>query len=167
MLCALTDYSQKSKYNMVQQTQVLSDVSTLATTNPAVAIADLQVSAVLQLLPAFLLPPLLLLLLLMFMACSYLSIVKQQEAATASSGQNAIIFCISGALVLAGSAITQALGIGWYMTLLAVMYLTAASLALGQILYVRSSSSGMTALSLLIKSRKGQAMPDNAETRRL
>lgn len=65
---------------------------------------------------------------------SYLSIVKQKEAATASSGQNAIIFVISGVLVLAGSAIAHALGMGWYMTILAVVHLIAASLALGQIL---------------------------------
>jgi hypothetical protein len=80
--------------------------------------------------------------------CSYLSIVKQQEAATASSGQNAINFLISGVLVLAGSVISQALGLGWYMTMLASMHLVAALLALGQILLVRSGCSCVPALSL-------------------
>lgn len=69
---------------------------------------------------------------------SYLSIVKQQEAATASSGQNAIIFVISGVLVLAGSALAHALGLGWYMSILAAIHLTAASLALGQILIAKA-----------------------------
>lgn len=80
-------------------------------------------------------PPLHLLLLpVCCCANSYLSIVKQKEAATASSGQNAIIFVISGVLVLAGSAIAHALGMGWYMTILAVLYITASALALRQIL---------------------------------
>lgn len=70
--------------------------------------------------------------------CSYLSIVKQQEAATASSGQNAIIFVISGVLVLAGSAITNALGLGWYMTMLAAIHFAVAVVALWQILRVRA-----------------------------
>lgn len=69
---------------------------------------------------------------------SYLSIVKQQEAATASSGQNALIFVISGVLVLAGSAIAHALGLGVYMTNLAAIHLTAGSLALGQILLAKA-----------------------------
>lgn len=67
-------------------------------------------------------------------ANSYLSIVKQKEAATASSGQNAIIFVISGILVLAGSAIAHALGMGWYMTILVTLHIIASALALSQII---------------------------------
>jgi hypothetical protein len=68
---------------------------------------------------------------------SYLSIVKQKEAATASSGQNALMFVSSGVLVLAGSAMANALGMGWYMTIMAAIYFTAAASALVQILLAK------------------------------
>lgn len=81
-------------------------------------------------------------------AYSYLSIVKQKEAATASSGQNAIIFVISGILVLAGSAIAHALGMGWYMTILATLHIIASALALSQIMVEK-----------VCQSRLQQALP--------
>jgi MFS family permease len=64
---------------------------------------------------------------------SYLSIVKQKEAGTASSGQNTIIFVTSGVLVFVGSAITHTVGLGWYMTALAALDLVALVLSQGQI----------------------------------
>lgn len=63
----------------------------------------------------------------------YLSIVKQKEAGSASSGQNTIMFVVTGTVVLAGSAITRALGIGWYMTVAAVLHVAAAAAATWQI----------------------------------
>jgi MFS family permease len=87
------------------------------------------------LLPCLLLPSLLLLQLLVglfivgFSMCiyfpafmGYLTIIKQKNASAASSGQNAIMFSVTGTLVLAGAAITHALGINWYMTVLAVLH---------------------------------------------
>ena len=75
----------------------------------------------------------------MYCCCpnSYLSIVKQKEAATASSGQNALMFISSGVLVLAGSAMANALGMGWYMTVMAAIYFTAAASALAQIVLAK------------------------------
>lgn len=68
----------------------------------------------------------------------YLSIVKQKEAGTASSGQNALVFITCGVLVLAGSALTRALGLGWYLTALAGLHVTCAVLATWQILQVKA-----------------------------
>lgn len=69
---------------------------------------------------------------------SYLSIVKQKEAGTASSGQNAIIFVTSGVLVFVGSAVTHGVGLGWYMTALAALDLVTLVLSQGQILMAKA-----------------------------
>lgn len=69
----------------------------------------------------------------------YLSCVKQHQASTASSGQNALLFVISGALVLAGSAISGSIGIGWYCTIMAILHFSFAVLAQVQIGRVRNA----------------------------
>lgn len=73
----------------------------------------------------------------------YLSIVKQKEAGSASSGQNAIMFVVTGTLVLAGAAITRALGIGWFMTVAAVVHVIFAAAALWQIVVVKRRQQEM------------------------
>jgi hypothetical protein len=47
------------------------------------------------------------------------------------------MFVSSGVLVLAGSAMANALGMGWYMTVMAAIYFTAAASALVQILLAK------------------------------
>lgn len=67
----------------------------------------------------------------------YLTCVKQHQASTASSGQNALIFVVSGALVLAGSAISGSIGIGWYCTIMAALHFGFAVTAQLQTVHVR------------------------------
>eukprot|EP00878_Enallax_costatus_P034985 GHUV01038938.1.p1 GENE.GHUV01038938.1~~GHUV01038938.1.p1 ORF type:complete len:263 (+),score=26.04 GHUV01038938.1:517-1305(+) len=67
----------------------------------------------------------------------YLSCVKQHQASTASSGQNALLFVISGALVMAGSAISGSIGIGWYCSIMACLHFSFAVIAQVQISRVR------------------------------
>lgn len=67
----------------------------------------------------------------------YLSIVKQKEAGSAASGQNTVNFVVTGTLVLAGAAITRALGIGLYMTLAAAAHVLCAAAAMWQIVVAK------------------------------
>lgn len=75
----------------------------------------------------------------------YLTCMKQHQAGTAAAGQNALMFVITGALVLAGSAISDSIGVGWYCTIMAGLHLSAAIAAQ---LQIRSVSAAQRAESL-------------------
>jgi hypothetical protein len=70
----------------------------------------------------------------------YLTCLKQHQASTAAAGQNALVFVVSGALVLAGSAVATSIGIGWYCTIMAVLHAACGLAAQLQIFWLRQAT---------------------------
>ncbi len=71
---------------------------------------------------------------------SYLTAIKQQQAAAASSGLHSIMFIASGVLILVASSAASAIGTGPFFTILAGLNLVAAGAASVQILRRRQES---------------------------
>jgi MFS family permease len=70
----------------------------------------------------------------------YLTCLKQHQASTAAAGQNVLTFIVAGALILAGSAITTSIGIGWYCTIMAVLHVACGIAAQLQIYRLRQAT---------------------------
>lgn len=91
---------------------------------------------------------------LLLLRVQVLTIVKQEASAAAVGGVYALMFLLSGSLMAIGTAVITALGLGLFLSILAVLHLSCSLAAFIQI--IRSCSESQDLPEPLI-SRHGSA----------